>query len=158
MTMINHRHVRMPDGSVRVEAIPMYGQGTIVNVTDNSKVTNGTEHQSTRTTEVTKGADVVEYRKWIKFGNTAIRIDEHLYEVRMTMANANKELYPSEAAWRESIKKNMALELAQEIIKDMTFMRTDDKINDTCEIVGSAVVFNLNEIKLYMESTVPAAT
>jgi imidazoleglycerol phosphate dehydratase HisB len=148
----------MPDGSVRIEELPEYGLGNIVNTKDPAKVPKvafGSEHQTARTTQVIRSPDVVEFRKWIKFGNTAIRIDEHMYEVRMTVSNANRELYPTDEAWRDSIKKNMALELAQEIIGEMSFFREHHATTDTSTIIGSAVVFNLNEVKLYMESTVP---
>jgi hypothetical protein len=100
----------------------------------------GTLNQRHRLLTVVKTPEGTPYAKWAKLGLTAIKMDKHLYEVRMEVASGNRELYASELEWKKSIKRQMALSLAEVLVEDIDFTKLDKPETDSELVMGHLFV------------------
>lgn len=114
----------------------------------------GTLSQQHRVVAVVKEPEGTPYAKWTKMGLLAVKMDKHLYEVRMEVASGNRELYNSEQEWKISVKRQMALALAQMLIDDITFTKTDMPEKDSEMIMGHMFVL---PVKLVEDILKPSA-
>lgn len=104
----------------------------------------GTINQQHRMVGILKEPPGTPYAKWTKLGLQAVKMDKHLYEVRMDVASSNRELYPSEEDWKKSVKRHMAFSLAELLIDEISFTKTDMVETDSELIMGHLVVLPMS--------------
>jgi hypothetical protein len=106
----------------------------------------GTPTQQHRAVSILKEPEGTPYARWAKMGLNAVKLDKHLYEVRMEVASGNRELYDSELDWKKSIKRQMALALAEVLVDDISFTKTDLPEKDCEMIMGHMFVLPMKLI------------
>lgn len=88
----------------------------------------------------------------LKVGNLVAAIKPHMKQVSVSVNPSHEQMYPSSKAWKDAIKNEIALLLAQQLVDAMDFVQMSSADGPNAIVTGRVFTLTETELKSALKS------